>query len=235
MVKGLTEKERSTLERIAGVIRSVSPDLVSLQEVDRKVIRSKSVDQPAELARLCDMRVVFEKKHRASRRRIWECDLEQTPDFEPSQSSASDEQPGRSSRCAGSRTKWERTCPTPFVSRKPFRPSPRSGDRIASAYAINELVTGMERPIVLAGDLNAPEDAEPLKVLLADWTNTATKSMPTIPVKKPTRQIDFILCKASGMRFKTVEIRVLDEEIASDHRPIFAVIDFNELIPICRF
>lgn len=49
------------LERIAGVIRSVSPDLVSLQEVDRKVIRSKSVDQPAELARLCDMKVVFEK------------------------------------------------------------------------------------------------------------------------------------------------------------------------------
>lgn len=85
----------------------------------------------------------------------------------------------------------------------------------------------MERPIVLAGDLNAPEDAEPLKVLLADWTNTATKSMPTIPVKKPTRQIDFILCKASGMRFKTVEIRVLDEEIASDHRPIFAVIELQ--------
>ncbi|MEX2025646.1 MAG: endonuclease/exonuclease/phosphatase family protein, partial [Pirellulaceae bacterium] len=40
------------LPRIARVIESVDPDLVALQEVDRRVERTGSVDQPAELARL---------------------------------------------------------------------------------------------------------------------------------------------------------------------------------------
>ncbi len=47
------------LERIARVIRSVEPDLVALQEVDQKVKRTQGVDQPAELARLSKMHVVF--------------------------------------------------------------------------------------------------------------------------------------------------------------------------------
>ena len=47
------------LDRISRVIRSVDPDLVALQEVDRKVTRTRGVDQPAELARLTGMKVVF--------------------------------------------------------------------------------------------------------------------------------------------------------------------------------
>ena len=49
------------LERIARVIRSVSPEVVALQEVDRNTQRTGRVDQPAELARLTKMKVVFEK------------------------------------------------------------------------------------------------------------------------------------------------------------------------------
>ncbi len=49
------------LERIAKVILSVEPDIVSLQEVDRNVPRSKGVDQPAELAKLTKMNAIFEK------------------------------------------------------------------------------------------------------------------------------------------------------------------------------
>ena len=47
------------VERIAGMIRSVEPDLVALQEVDQKVKRTQVVDQPAELAKLTKMQVVF--------------------------------------------------------------------------------------------------------------------------------------------------------------------------------
>jgi endonuclease/exonuclease/phosphatase family metal-dependent hydrolase len=47
------------VERIARVILSVKPDLVALQEVDQKVKRSQGIDQPAELARLTKMQVVF--------------------------------------------------------------------------------------------------------------------------------------------------------------------------------
>src|SRR5690242_10620478 len=48
------------LSRIADVIRSASPDLVALQEVDRNTHRTGNVDQPAELARLMGMHVAFE-------------------------------------------------------------------------------------------------------------------------------------------------------------------------------
>ena len=47
------------LPRIAGVIKSVSPDIVALQEVDQGTARASGVDQPAELARLTGMEVVF--------------------------------------------------------------------------------------------------------------------------------------------------------------------------------
>lgn len=47
--------DKLDLPRIAAVISSVQPDLVSLQEVDQNVTRSENVDQPAELARLTEM------------------------------------------------------------------------------------------------------------------------------------------------------------------------------------
>ncbi len=56
---------------------------------------------------------------------------------------------------------------------------------------------------------------------LDEWTNTTEKSRPTIPSDNPSRQIDFILTRPAG-HWKTVECRVLDEAVASDHRPIFA-------------
>lgn len=40
------------------------------------------------------------------------------------------------------------------------------------------------------------------------------------------QQIDFILVRPSG-QWKTVETKVLDEEIASDHRPFFAIIELK--------
>ena len=49
------------LDPIAKVVRSVSPDVVALQEVDRKTERSGRVEQPAELARLTKTKAAFEK------------------------------------------------------------------------------------------------------------------------------------------------------------------------------
>src|SRR5262245_43373982 len=57
--RGLDDKV--DLERIAEVILSVKPDLVAVQEVDQKARRTEGVDQPAELARLTKMEVVFGK------------------------------------------------------------------------------------------------------------------------------------------------------------------------------
>src|SRR5688572_3660564 len=52
---------RFDLERLARIIREARPDLVALQEVDRRTRRASGVDQAAELGRLTGMNVVFGK------------------------------------------------------------------------------------------------------------------------------------------------------------------------------
>jgi endonuclease/exonuclease/phosphatase family metal-dependent hydrolase len=48
-----------------------------------------------------------------------------------------------------------------------------------------------------------------------------------VPVGKPILQIDYVLFRPSG-RWKAIDTQVIDEAIASDHRPILAVL---ELVP----
>ncbi len=50
---------RFDLARIAGVITALRPDLVALQEVDRKTTRAHGIDQAAELARLTGMNYAY--------------------------------------------------------------------------------------------------------------------------------------------------------------------------------
>lgn len=53
---------------------------------------------------------------------------------------------------------------------------------------------------------------------------TESIDQPTIPVTTPDRQIDFVLFRPAA-RWKVVKSRVLEEMIASDHRPILAVLE----------
>ena len=47
------------VERVAKVVRSLSVDLIALQELDRNLPRSGGIDQPHELGRLLDVEVTF--------------------------------------------------------------------------------------------------------------------------------------------------------------------------------
>ena len=216
------------LERIAKVIESAQPDIVALQEVDKTVKRSQSVDQPAELARLTNMQAVFgsnislqggeygnavlskypirgHKNHKlpnfdaGEQRGVLEVQIEVHGLREPLQLLA-----------------------THLDHRADGR------ERLASAKAINELVTDDTNKVaVLAGDLNAVPDSNVLKEFTRSWSRTNVDILPTIPVDKPSRQIDYVLVRPRS-RWKLIETKVLDEAVASDHRPLLAVV---ELVP----
>ena len=47
------------MERTAGAIRATGAEVVALQELDRFMDRSGGIDQPAELARMLEMQVIF--------------------------------------------------------------------------------------------------------------------------------------------------------------------------------
>jgi endonuclease/exonuclease/phosphatase family metal-dependent hydrolase len=81
--------------------------------------------------------------------------------------------------------------------------------------------------MILAGDLNATPDSEPLMRLRENWQIAGDEELlPTIPVGRPARQIDYVLCRPA-VRWNEIETRVLEEAQASDHRPIAAVLELG--------
>ena len=63
-----------------------------------------------------------------------------------------------------------------------------------------------------------------LELFASHWTKANEKPMATVPVTKPTKQIDFILFRPAKA-WKVVEFKVLEEAVASDHRAVLAVLE----------
>ena len=100
-------------------------------------------------------------------------------------------------------------------------------ERLASAKYINEQIAKHpKQPALLAGDLNATPDSKTLQRFETKWTRANEKPMATVPVNQPTKQIDFVLYRPRD-RWKVIEVQVLDEAVASDHRAIFAVLELQ--------
>ncbi len=216
------------LARISRVIESVDPDLVALQEVDRQVQRSGSVDQPAELARLTGLKVVFGGNIPLQGGDYGNAVLSQLPirrhdNYKLPRVGDSEQRgvldveielPGQSQPLL--------LLATHLDHRREHR------ERVASAEAINKLIADHRiLPAILAGDLNATADSPPLELFFQQWERTCRREQPTVPVARPSRQIDYILVRPQG-RWRVVETKVLAEEVASDHRPLLVVL---ELLP----
>ncbi|MBW3543812.1 MAG: endonuclease/exonuclease/phosphatase family protein [Planctomycetes bacterium] len=216
------------LKRIAGVIKSAAPDVVAVQEVDKKTRRTGEVDQAAELARLTEMHVVFGGNIRfeggdygnavLSRWPIKRHANHLLPSFDDGEQrgvlEVELELPGG------------REPLLLYVTHLDYRPADE--ERFASAAAINALAAKSPgRAAILAGDLNDVPGSRTLRRLEEIWVSASRESLPTVPVGRPARQIDFVLVRPAE-RWRVVETRVLDEAVASDHRPILAVL---ELLP----
>jgi endonuclease/exonuclease/phosphatase family metal-dependent hydrolase len=213
------------LDRIARVIRSAEPDLVALQEVDRRATRTKSVDQPAELSRLTGLAVTFGPNIPLqggdygnavlSRWPIARSVNHRLPNVDAGEQRGVLEVHVTASGFAEPIVLWA----THFDHRG------NDAERRASAAAIEALVGQQPAvPTLLAGDLNDVPASPTLTALSVQWTRSNPAVIPTIPAAKPSRQIDYVLFRPVD-RWRAVETRVLDEAVASDHRPVLAVLD----------
>lgn len=210
------------LERIAKVIRSVDPDIVMLQEVDQNVRRSKGVDQAARLAELTGLSAVFGGNIDLQGGKYGNAILTRLPLIEYRNHSLPNVDDGEQ-RGALDATVWFLGMPLRVIcTHFDHRRDPR--ERIASAQQLNSLANTNDMPAVLAGDINATRSSPVLKTLEKEWI-IAGPEIPTIPVANPTRQIDFVLFRSP--RWKVIETRVLNESVASDHRPIFSVLHWG--------
>jgi endonuclease/exonuclease/phosphatase family metal-dependent hydrolase len=215
------------LERIAKVIADAQPDLVAVQEVDHKTKRTGGVDQTAELAKLTKLHGKFGKAIDFQGGQYGQAVLSKFPIREFKVHELPNEGEREQRVAVAAEVQLGEGGPTLlFVST--HLDHERDDLRQKQAAKLDELFGKIKPPVILAGDLNATPDSKPLAILAKNWNSAETgKPLPTIPVAKPTRQIDFVLHRPAD-KLKVLEARVLNEAVASDHRALLAVLELPE-------
>lgn len=209
------------LARIAAIIKSVSPDIVSLQEVDKNTKRSLGIDQAKELGRLTGMESVYCASLPLQGGEYGNAILTKLPIIKTSRLPLPGEP--RSALCVT--VEMATKMSLAFIA---THLDLSEKQRLASVPLIeNLLASDSNTPAILAGDLNAQPGSTTILALGKTWKNaTSREGLLTFPSTTPNEQIDFIFYRPA-ICWRVVETKVLDEPIASDHRPILAVLEWS--------
>lgn len=226
--KGMDDK--FDIERIAGVIRQQKPDLVALQEVDVGVERSGREHQVRRLGELTGMASRFgpTQAHQGglvgngvlSRLPVLDVEIHPLP-YSP----WTREHKTYPRGAIAIMVKMPDGQPLRFISTHFQHVLPE--DRVAQAKRMNELFAaeGNDTPAILAGDLNALPDSEPMAELHRLWKNAMNQPpKPSAPSPEPHSRIDYILYRPAGA-LKLLSSEVIDETEASDHLPVLSVFE----------
>ena len=204
------------LDRIAALIRSTDADLVALQEIDSVTARTGQVDQAAQLGRLTGMQPHFGRfmaydggAYGMALLSAWE---------------VTDVTNHRLPEGTEPRSALAATVVTPngralrFVGIH-FYETPE--ERLAQATTLEALLDGQAfLPTVLAGDFNSTPES-PVMTHLAERWHIVEKGDDRLTFSSfdPVREIDFVLVQPRE-RFEVIGEQLLDEPVASDHRPV---------------
>ena len=94
-------------------------------------------------------------------------------------------------------------------------------DRLASLEIIKNSASTSNKPFFLAGDLNDKPESEFIKALQKDFQILTKVKQATFPAPEPTETIDYIAAwKQRTNDLVALSSQVVDEPLASDHRPI---------------
>ncbi len=216
------------LERIAGVINAVNPDLVALQEVDVGVRRSGEVDQVEELARLTNMHGVF-GKHRdfgggdygQALLARWPFESVEVIDLHGTTGESADYRVA----VAGHLPATERSPEILLVTMHLHHQAEEH--RLLQVAELKRVLGAAEQEtVILAGDLNARPGSETANKILAEWVDTTGDDAMTFPADAPDRKIDYILFP-KGHPWRVLHSEVVDEPMASDHRPVLVDLEWT--------
>lgn len=221
------------IQRLADVIKATKPDLVALQEVDVGVRRSGRVHQLQKLGELTGLTARFGPTQHYEGGLFGNAVLTRFPIL--------DEliQPLPYTEATPERQTYPRGAlvitvqapdgqPLRFISTHFQHNVPE--DRVEEANAINALFAKPADKLrtILAGDFNATPDAEPIAILEKNWTHAIDDARaPSAPSVNPKSRIDYILYRGSK-DFRLVSSEVLPEAMASDHRPVLAVLQLTK-------
>ena len=98
-------------------------------------------------------------------------------------------------------------------------------DRLASLGIIKNSISTSNKPFFLAGDLNDKPESTFIQELQKDFQILTNIKKPTYPAPDPTETIDYIAAwKGNTSTFANLSTQVVEESLASDHRPITATL-----------
>lgn len=207
------------LTRLGAIIASSGADLVALQEVDQKATRTKGIDQAAEIAGLAGLKHAYGKAMDFQGGAYGQALLSRWP-LEDFTVHALPNPARVEPRIAISATVRPPGLPPVRFIGTHLDATRDDTARLQQTAKLNELFAADEKLTILVGDLNARPDSAPMKPLFAVWADASVGNpQPTIPSKKPTARIDYVLLRPAGV-WRVISSTVLPEAVASDHRPL---------------
>lgn len=210
-----SDPAQAFLERTAKVIVDVNPDVAGLQEVDCKTNRSgANVDQLAVLAEKTGLNEKFESKI-------------ELPGGLYGVGVLSREKPLKTSKVYIQGSAHRRVLQICEFENYVFFNThfPLTQEtRLQAVKTVEEEAKKYEKPILLVGDINATPDSAEVVELKKTWSSIGADA-PTFRADKPTVQIDYVFVR-NAPNARIIETCVVDEPLASDHRPVFCVVEF---------
>ena len=203
--------------RIAKIITDLKPDVVALQEVDRHTRRASGLDQAARLGELTGLRHAFGNAMYFAGGQYGEAILSRFP-LDDIKAYRLPFRSGQEPRCAlAVRIKPDNGLPE-FIFVGTHLCHQSNETRTEQAQRINRLFAPRGGPpVLLAGDLNARPGSHPMKMLLTEqWIDAIA----------PQSRIDYVLYR-SGDPWRVLEVNIVEDRVASDHRPVFAVLQWQ--------
>jgi endonuclease/exonuclease/phosphatase family metal-dependent hydrolase len=224
---GATMKGDFDLDLIAGVIKTVDPDLVALQEVDYMTRRARGYDLATELGWRAKRATIFGRAMPYDGGEYGEGILSRYS-FIASRNIALPYTGNNEPRAALEVTTVLPSGDTIIFIGTHFDHTGDETDRVLQAKKINEVVSGARYPVILAGDLNAEPGSTPIRVLeeCLERSDDSTAPAPTYPSATPVKKIDYVMYYPRD-RWKVISTEVIQDTLASDHCAYFVVLELN--------
>lgn len=208
--KGMDNK--IDVDRIGRLIMNVNPEVVGLQEVDSVIVRSGNIDILQLLAAQTGMHATFGYSILHDGGKYGNGMLTK-------------EKPIAVKKIALPGAKEARTALIVELNRYVVvntHLSLTNEEQLESVKIITKAVEKYDKPVFLMGDLNATPDSEPMTYLQEKWQYLSNTKQLTSPSVNPRSTIDYVLgFTAKGQTYAKYRAHVIDEQVASDHRPLF--------------
>jgi len=219
---GLGIDGRRSLARVAEVIRRSRVDVACLQEVERKLPRSRFVDQPKWLSERLGMEQVFQQNLGVGPLGFGNLVLTRFPILRTAFYPLSSQGEQRGLLEVGI------AAPVGQLAVFCTHWGLDADERVVQAEETAARIKAVQPPALLCGDLNDSENSRSLAVLLSaaelhDLAQEAGTAEPTFPANAPSVRIDYVLGTVS---VRGVSAAVL-ETPASDHRPVVVDVDVS--------